>query len=163
MPPPVASTTGRSPPSTCVERLALEPPVVVLAVQREDLVEGQPGRLLDPAVELDEGHLQPPRQPPPDRALARAAQAEERDGGQAGLAAGAGEQLGGGRPQRAGQRRQLAHGDVRLAGLDLDQEARREVGPAGQLAQRAAAGGAQRPRAAAERREQEVGAPCVRI
>ena len=48
-PPPVASTIGRASASTLRERLALEPAVVLLAVQREDLAERQPGRLLDAA------------------------------------------------------------------------------------------------------------------
>ena len=79
MPPPVASTIGRRSASSAVERLALEPAVVVLSVQREQLVQRQVGRLLDPAIELDERHVQPAREPLPDRRLAGAAQTEQRD------------------------------------------------------------------------------------
>ena len=42
-------------------------------------------------------------------------------------------------PERAGQRRQLAHGDVALARLDLDQEPRGEPRAPGQLLQGEAA------------------------
>ena len=62
-----------------LQHVALEAAIVVLAVQREELGEAQVGGLLDAAVELDEGHAQPARQPAADRRLARAAQAEQRD------------------------------------------------------------------------------------
>ena len=82
MPPPVASTIGRlRRPSHAerAERLALQPAVVVLAVQREELGQRHVGRLLDLPIELDEADAQPPRELLADRRLAGAAQAEQRD------------------------------------------------------------------------------------
>ena len=65
-----------------LQRLALQAPVVVLAVQGEDLGQGQARRLLDAAVQLHEGHAQPAGEAAPDGGLARAAQAEQRDDGE---------------------------------------------------------------------------------
>jgi hypothetical protein len=110
----VASTSGQH----LLEGCALEPPVVLLAVQREDLGERQAGRLLDAPVQLHEGHVQAPGQAPSDRGLAGAAQPQQRDQGQGGLARRLGQQRRGCRAQGAGQSRQLAHGDVPRAGLD---------------------------------------------
>ena len=49
MPPPVASTSGRPSREDALQHLALEAPVVGLAVQREDLGQRQARRLLDRA------------------------------------------------------------------------------------------------------------------
>ncbi len=45
----------------------------------ENLGDADPGGLLDRLVGVDEGEAEPARQPPPDRRLARAHQADERD------------------------------------------------------------------------------------
>src|SRR5205814_5478641 len=62
-----------------LQSAALEAPEGILAVHREHLAELGAGFLLDFAVELDERQAQAVREPAPERRLACAAQADERD------------------------------------------------------------------------------------
>ena len=63
----------------CLQDVAFEPAVVVLAVQREELGQAQIRGLFDSTIELDERHAQAPCQTSADGRLAGAAQAEKRD------------------------------------------------------------------------------------
>ena len=62
-----------------LEYVALEPPVVVRAVELEDLAQRQSGGGLDPPVDLDELAAEGGGDPRADRRLARPANPEQRD------------------------------------------------------------------------------------
>jgi hypothetical protein len=121
------------------EGVGLEPAIVVLAVDAEDVGERQPGRLLDERVELEEGEPEPRREAAPDRRLARAAEAEERDPLRRRVGPpplGVEQHAAGGEAEGLRERREPVDGDVRAPGLELGQEARREPAPRGQHAER---------------------------
>jgi hypothetical protein len=153
-------------PQHAVERLALQPAVVVLAVEGEDLVEGEARGFLHPPVELHEGDVQAASEAAPDRGLARAAQAEKGDDGKRALAPRAGEELRRCRAQRHGQAGQLAHRDVGLPPFHLDEEALGASRSSGQVAQRRLAFQAQGAHALAESGEEPIrihGSDCTII
>jgi hypothetical protein len=125
-------------------------------VKGEDLVEGEARGFLHPPVELHEGHVQAAGEAAPDRGLARTAQAEKGDDGKVALASRAGEELRRRGAQRHGQAGQLAHRDVGLSPLHLDEEALGESRTSGQVAQRRLAFQAQGAHALAESGEEPI-------
>ena len=78
--PPVASTAAGVPGrEQALEHVALEAPVVRLAVHRKHLAERQPCGTLDLAVDLDEAQAEALGERRPDRRLASATHAEQRN------------------------------------------------------------------------------------
>lgn len=69
---------GGTPCDDVLQRLHFETTVVLLAMELEDLGEGQTCGLLDAGIELDERDLEPRRKRVADRALPRPANSEER-------------------------------------------------------------------------------------
>ena len=136
-----------------LQHVALEPAVVVLAVQREELGQAEVRGLFDSAVELDERHAQAPRQPAADGRLAGAAQSEQGD-----------DRLGILARQRDERRRRDLEGardvgeaadrDVAAARLELHEEARRNAGALCDVAQRPPTLEPSRPRPLAERSQE---------
>jgi hypothetical protein len=117
-----------------LQRLALQPPVVALSVQLEDLVEGKAGRFLHERIHLDERNAQFRGQQRPDGALPGAAKAGEGDD-RAARARGAEQRVHAG-VERVGQVDQPDEGDVPVAGFDAGKKpegkpgARSQFGPA---------------------------------
>ena len=114
------------------QRVELEPPEPGLAVHLEDGRQRHAGLARDESVELEEGNAEAARDLGPERALARASQAEQRDhppraraaasvrassSAEAVVAEGLGDVL------------QAGDGDVTLAGLELREEALAHAGP----------------------------------
>jgi hypothetical protein len=106
------------------QHLLLEPAVVGLSVELEDLAEAETGRRLDLLIDLHERHPAVVGELLADRRLAGAAHAEERDHGGAPVARdGAGEDLGGSGRERLGDLGEAHERDVALAGLELGEKA----------------------------------------
>ncbi len=115
--------------------VALEPMEPGLAVHFEDRCERHARLRGDEGVELEEGDAQAPRDLGAYRALARAAQTEQRDDPAENGRRGTGrQQLGRARPQRVGDVLQAGDGDVAGAGLELREESLADVGAFGQRA-----------------------------
>src|SRR5262249_43854559 len=127
------------------ERLAREAAVVGLAVELEELGERETGGPRDEIVELDEGPLDAGGELVSHRALAGAAEAEGRH-----MPLGLGprpraEEIGHLDAERLGDGREAGERDVPLPLLELRQEARRQLGAAGELALGPAERGTARP------------------
>jgi hypothetical protein len=118
--------------------LVLEAAIVRLAVEAEDLGDREARVFLDLAVQLEKGDMETPRQPPADRGLAGAAEAEKRYRASVLHRLGGSQKRRGCRPEGLGQKAEVADGDVPFAGLDLDQEAGRKPGALGEVLQRQA-------------------------
>src|SRR6185295_2522676 len=108
--------------ATCeqlLEHLALEPAVVRLAVEREQLAEREAGSGFDLLIELDERHVEPLRERCTDRRLAGAAHAEQGDRASIGRGFGGGEERRGGGTERMRDLGEAPQRDVAVTGLEL--------------------------------------------
>ena len=105
-----------------LQDVALEPAVVVLAVQREDLGEAQIRRFFNAPIELDERASKPPCQAASHGRLAGASKSEEGDDSRLWGCPGGRKERGRRRVQRRSNVSQPAHRDVASAALELNQE-----------------------------------------
>jgi hypothetical protein len=116
-------------PQHRLERLPLEATVVLLAVELEQLAEREARRLLDARVQFDEGGVESRRERAADAALPCPPQSEKRhDGAALRPRPGGGEQSARARPEGLGDLREAHDGGVRLARLDLGEEALGQTG-----------------------------------
>ena len=121
----------------------------------EDLAEAQPGRGLDVFVELDEGAAEAFREQRADRALAGAAQSEQRNVA-ARQRAVTGEQRRRRNVERFGELDEPQHRRVRVATLDVGEEAFADAGLRGEVAPTPAARLAQRAHRPGEPHEERM-------
>src|SRR5262249_30574231 len=114
------------------ERVALEAPIVLVAVERKDLAERHVRRLLDPAIELDEADVQRTRDLLADGRLSGAPQAEQRD--RAPLARVSPEQIGRRHLERVRQIGEPLDRDVAASGFEVYEKPRGDAGPLREVA-----------------------------
>lgn len=117
------------------QRVPLEPPVVALAMDLEDLAERETGGLFDAPVQLDEGNVHPPGERPSDGALPRSSEAKKSDQTRTlrGLEARWRKKLAGGGLESRGDLREAENGGVPLPRLHLREEPLGEPRAARQL------------------------------
>ena len=116
------------------QHLALDAPVVRLAVHREHLGERQAGGFLDLLIELHERDRELLRERLADRGLSRAAHAEQRDRLLGPVSIGRGEQHGGRGAQCVRDLGEAPERDVAVAGLELREEPLADPGVLRELA-----------------------------